>query len=66
MIKHPKVAQQCLQMAAEIDIHNHVSTGLLDQKMPKLPKITFASNLQEFLASNLAINFCFNTFHQEF
>ena len=66
MIKHPKVAGQCLQMAAEIDINNHVSKGLLDQKMHELPKITFASNLQAFLASNLAIHFCFNTFHQEF
>ena len=56
MIKHPKVAEQCFQMATEIDIHNHVSTGFPDQKMHELPKITFACNLQKLLALQLAIH----------
>lgn len=54
-IKHPQLAEQCLQMAAGIDIHNYAracSSGLCDV-CPQ--KTTIISNFQEFLVSHLAI-----------
>ena len=56
-IKPPKVAEQYLQMAAVVDINNHVRIGSPGLEMSGLPKTIFTNNLLEFLVFHSAISF---------
>ena len=56
-IKCPKVVEKYLQMAAVIDVHNHVRTGSswLEDDWPT--KVTFTVSLQKFLVLHLAATY---------